>query len=140
VNGIVCGEAVTSTDPPLFGAFGVPGAIAGFSKLIVPSDAVQPGCGTPGATVTFLVDGEVAGEVAWQTGVQRIDIGVQPPPSPSPTPGAGGTPEIGLPVLGGGEAPGSAGHWWLLSFVLGAVALGAVVWMRWVRGRRRGRV
>jgi hypothetical protein len=122
IDGTVCGEAVTSSFAPL-AVFPPPDTTSGLSKLIVPSDAVQAGCGTPGATVTFLVDGEVAGEVAWRPGLQQIDLAVPPAPTPNPT------PEIVLPVLGGGGAADSAPSslWVVLALLAFAGALvGAV--------------
>ncbi|MEX1253664.1 MAG: SdrD B-like domain-containing protein [Dehalococcoidia bacterium] len=116
VDGAVCGETTISTDPPLFG-FAVEPDIAGFSKLIVPSDTVQPGCGTPGATVTFLVNGvENEAGVTWQPGVQRIDLAVQQIPTP--------TPEVELPVLG---AAGASSEAWLIRWPLMAIFGAAAV-------------
>ncbi len=47
----------------------------GFSRLIVPSETLQPGCGRPGATVSFLVGGVMAETTAlWKPGIRRIDL------------------------------------------------------------------
>jgi hypothetical protein len=128
VDGRVCGETAVGSYPPLFG-LGIPEGLAGFSKLIVPSDFVQPGCGTPGATVTFLVDGVEAGSVAWEPGLQRIDLAVPPAPTPSPT------PEIELPAAG---ARGASSEAWIIRWPLAAIAgLVAVVGGALVLLRRR---
>jgi hypothetical protein len=111
VDGTACGEAVTSSFAPL-AVFPPPDTTSGFSKLIVPSDAVQSGCGTPGATVTFLVDSVEAGEVAWQPGLQRVDLAVPQAPTPSPA------PEIELPQAGG---RGTRSEAWIIRWPLVAI-------------------
>jgi len=64
----VCGEATVQEL-----AFG--GAFLGFSRLIVPSEEILPGCGRAGASVSFLVDGILSQtKVAWEPGVHQIDL------------------------------------------------------------------
>ncbi|MCH8008915.1 MAG: hypothetical protein IIC91_08615 [Chloroflexi bacterium] len=49
----------------------------GFGRLIVPSAEIEPGCGRLGVDVTFRVDGvSTKGTVAWEAGLQRIDLAV----------------------------------------------------------------
>jgi hypothetical protein len=60
----------------------------GFARLAVPSNAVRPGCGRSGATVTFAVGG-LAVTANWEPGLHRLDLpldAIQPTPSSSPTP------------------------------------------------------
>lgn len=64
VDGQICGE--TTITGRLF---------TGFSRLIVPSEEIQPGCGRPGASVSILIDGEEVARLPWQPGLQRIDVG-----------------------------------------------------------------
>lgn len=55
---------------------GVPGPI-GYSLLIVPLASHTPGCGTPGATITFSVDGRRAVQLAhWSPGFHQLDLSV----------------------------------------------------------------
>ncbi len=69
VDGTVCGEA--EIEAPVFAD------VLGFGRLIVPSAEIETGCGQLGADVTFRVDGvRSKGTVAWETGVQRIDLAV----------------------------------------------------------------
>lgn len=77
VGGQACGEAVVIEETQR-------AAAEGFSRLIVPSEEIQPGCGRPGATVSILVDGVEVASLPWQPGVQRIDLG-----------GAVGSPQLG---------------------------------------------
>ena len=55
VHGVVCDETVVEA-APLFAA-------AGFRRLIVPSESIQPGCWRPGSPVAFLVDGVEVGSI-----------------------------------------------------------------------------
>ena len=49
----------------------------GFGRLIVASEAIERGCGRLGVDVTFRVDGvSTKGTVAWEAGLQRIDLAV----------------------------------------------------------------
>lgn len=77
VGGQVCGEAVVIEETQR-------AAAEGFSRLIVPSEEIQPACGRAGATVRFLVDGVELASLPWQPGVQRLDLG-----------GAVGSPQLG---------------------------------------------
>lgn len=67
IDGQVCGETTI-----LLGRGATDGE-AGFSRLIVPSEEIQSGCGRSGATVNILVNGEELVNLPWQTGVQRIE-------------------------------------------------------------------
>ncbi|OGO51530.1 MAG: hypothetical protein A2148_01230 [Chloroflexi bacterium RBG_16_68_14] len=128
VDGIVCGETTIT-----IGRW----STAGFSKLIVPSEEIQPGCGRPGASVSFLVDGvEAEPPLPWVPGLQRIGQDapqVLPGPTPTPT-----MPRL-LPDTGSGPIRGSEtasrlpGLVWVL-LAAGAVALAGAAW--WARRRR----
>ena len=59
VDGNVCGETVIRTAKAL--GYYAPNGLGGFSRLTVPSQDIQPGCGHPGATVTFTVNGAIVG-------------------------------------------------------------------------------
>jgi hypothetical protein len=85
INGVVCGEA--SVEAP-------PGSnIAGFSKLLVPSADLQPGCGRPGAMVSFLFDGVVTGDpIERRAGLQYINPFARPIFGTTGLPGAGSAP------------------------------------------------
>ena len=80
VDGVVCDETVVE-DAGLFAA-------AGFRRLIVPSESIQPGCGRPGATVTFLAGGVEVGSIPWQAGLQRLELAA-PVPVQGPVAGSG---------------------------------------------------
>lgn len=74
IDGVVCGETTLETAGHLH-TFAYPDQSAGFSRLIVPSEALQAGCGRPGATVSFLMGGVQSDvTVPWQPGLQRIDL------------------------------------------------------------------
>ncbi|MCH8066818.1 MAG: dockerin type I repeat-containing protein [Chloroflexi bacterium] len=68
VDGVDCGGAgIRSARGGL--------AVVGFSRLIVPSEEIDPGCGRPGAIVSFLVDGlESETALVWEPGLQRIEL------------------------------------------------------------------
>ena len=68
IDGQVCGEAPIAHTNHVFQP------VAGFSRLIVPSAAIEPGCGEAGKTVRFLVNGEDSGEeVAWGPGIAGVN-------------------------------------------------------------------
>ena len=57
-------------------------------QIVVLADALQAGCGSEGALITFALDGQPANEGAqWQPGVHHLEltVGEPPPPTPSPT-------------------------------------------------------
>ena len=89
VDGVVCDEAMVEA-VPLFGT-------AGFLRLIVLSEALQPGCGRPGATVAFLVGGVEVDSIPWQAGLQRLELA-------APVPVQGPVAGSGPPADGGGAA------------------------------------
>ena len=80
VDGVVCDETVMEA-APFFGT-------AGFPRLIVLSEALEPGCGRPGATVAFLVGGAEVGSIPWQAGLQRLELAA-PVPVQGPVAGSG---------------------------------------------------
>ena len=95
VDGVVCGETVVeaSTFTP---------DRAGFPRLIVLSEALEPGCGRPGATVAFLVGGVEVDSIPWQAGLQRLELmaPVEAPPLGSgPQPYGGGAATTLIAVL-----------------------------------------
>ncbi len=55
--------------------------------IAVVHESQRPGCGRPGATVTFTIDGEPAEQAAeWQAGPVRVDLSIGPgDPIPLPT-------------------------------------------------------
>lgn len=114
VGGTICGEAATRSVPIGQGSGQY---IVGFSRLIVPSADIQPGCGLPGATVSFRMGGEEVGSVAWQPGLQEVHLEL----------GASFTPKPVLPTTGsGGQSGGTSSRMWLVALgALGALALGA---------------
>ncbi len=68
INGKVCGAATIAHTTH------ASSLVSGFSRLIVPSTAIEPGCGEPGATVRFLVNGEDSGEeVLWGPGIYGVN-------------------------------------------------------------------
>lgn len=90
IDGVTCGQAkVTRT---LHG--GVP--VYGFGRLIVPSDAIQPGCGRTGATVTFHFGASVIASAKWVPDFQRVNIPLDKPilviDGPADFPKLGGSP------------------------------------------------
>lgn len=94
----VCGESTLGYVPIL--GYSVEDTVdAGFGKLIVPSEDIQPGCGRPGATVTLTVNGAAVGSMPWQPGLQevRLDLskaGVKLPPTGSAGPRKSGMATI----------------------------------------------
>ena len=106
IDGAVCGE--TAIRRPFVGI-----EVAGFSRLIVPSEEIQPGCGRPGATVSFLVDGvDAEMSVPWEPGLQQIGL----VPKPGPTT---------LPDTGRGSAGGGQGQ--AIALIAALVVVGALV-------------
>ena len=77
VGDTICSEVTIGGEEDAKGYF-IPDGIRGFSRLVVPSTSVQPGCGTNGGLVEFRVNG-IRAETAvfWQTGVRRLDLMVQ---------------------------------------------------------------
>ena len=87
VDSVRCGETAGSRT----------GSFVTIARLIVPSESIQPGCGRPGTTVTFLVDGVEVGSIPWQAGLQRLELAA---PAHVHGPVAGSGP----PSHGGGAA------------------------------------
>jgi hypothetical protein len=86
IDGKLCGETALNAGHALSSPTGE--VNAGFGKLIVPSEDIQPGCGRPGATVTFTIDGAAVGSMIWQPGLQEVQLdlsraGVKLPPTGS---------------------------------------------------------
>jgi hypothetical protein len=86
VGDTTCGESVLQTSDGLSVYTDPPSA--GFSKLIVPSDEVVAGCGSPGVTVTFTIDGVPAGSAIWRPGLQEVELGLHLPDTGSGHPEA----------------------------------------------------
>ena len=83
IDGAVCGEARIEALPGT--------GIAGFSRLLVPSEELQPGCGRPGAMVTFMVEGVATGRpIEWEPGLQYVNPFSPPLSEPSVLPETGG--------------------------------------------------
>ncbi len=104
IDGVICGEAHIESQ-------GI--GLAGFSKLIVPSAELQPGCGRAGANVSFLFDGVVKGEpIEWSPGLQFINplvgpvilptTGSAPSSSAAPWPAALALVAAGAALVAGG--------------------------------------
>ncbi|HUF54304.1 MAG TPA: SdrD B-like domain-containing protein [Dehalococcoidia bacterium] len=85
IDGVECGQATVATK-----VRGGDQTIVGFGRLIVPSAAVQEGCGRPGKEVRFVV-GDASTTVGWEAGVQRVDLAVERV-GPVAVPALGGTP------------------------------------------------
>ena len=114
VGDTVCGEATTRSVPM---GQGSQQHLVGFSRLIVPSAEIKPGCGRPDATVSFRMSGEEVGTVAWQPGLQEVHLEL----------GASFTRAPVLPTAGSaGQSGGtSSGVWLVVLGALGVLALGA---------------
>jgi hypothetical protein len=68
IEGKVCGQAPIAHTNHVFQP------VAGFSRLVVPSDAIEPRCGGPGKTVRFLVNGQDGGEaIEWGPGIAGVN-------------------------------------------------------------------
>jgi hypothetical protein len=62
INGERCGASQTATHQPPFSFF----------VISIVSDAVQPGCGVPGAPITLAINGRrLADALVWQPGLQH---------------------------------------------------------------------
>jgi hypothetical protein len=73
VDGVVCGETMVDVVPRGFVVFLE--ELRGFWKLVVPSSSLTPGCGAPGANVSFVVDGVKSVQVApWQPGIHQVNL------------------------------------------------------------------
>ncbi len=92
VGTVRCGETVGDMTGPF----------VTIVRLIVLSEALQPGCGRPGATVAFLVGGVEVDSIPWQAGLQRLELmaPVEAPPLGSgPQPYGGGAATTLIAVL-----------------------------------------
>ncbi len=76
-SGALCSETTIGGEDEAIGTVNRPN-IRGFSRLVVPSASVQPGCAQNSSLVEFTVGG-LRAETAllWRPGVQRIDVLVQ---------------------------------------------------------------
>ena len=109
--------------------------------LDVVSDGDVSGCGSAGATVTFLVGGNPADQTAsWTSGdFSPLDLtatsAAPPPPPPPPPPPT--TPTIVVTPFGSGGYLGGGGSgmaWWALAAGAGVLALaGTAGWMAYRR-------
>ncbi|KPK47319.1 MAG: hypothetical protein AMJ77_03535 [Dehalococcoidia bacterium SM23_28_2] len=121
------------------------GIEAGDSLYVVDvvSDSQVPGCGTEGATVTFLIDGNPAHEKGqWVAGRNPFNLTARTSPSagqPTATPSAGQTP---TPPADEAEASDDGGFTWWPAAAGGAaalalVAIGAALWQARRTARRK---
>ncbi|MCH7489027.1 MAG: hypothetical protein IIB23_05290, partial [Chloroflexi bacterium] len=110
VGDVVCGEVTMRAVSLGQGALQ---HMVGFSRLIVPSAESASGCGRPGAMVSFRMAGEEVATVAWEPGLQEIDLDLADAFAPS------------LPFTGSGGSA-SASPFWLVAFgTIGFLALSA---------------
>jgi hypothetical protein len=100
----------------------------------VVSDSQVPGCGTDGATVTFLIAGRPSQQVGlWRAGSNPLNLtaGTRPGTGePTATPGAGETPSSTASELETSDDSGF--NWWPVAAGggagLAAVAIAAALW------------
>jgi hypothetical protein len=77
VGETLCGETTLGGEDEAVGFF-IPQGIHGFSRLVVPSAEVQPGCATNGSLVQLRVGGlRAETAVVWRAGVHRLNLLVQ---------------------------------------------------------------
>lgn len=89
---------------------------AGVSRYLVDvmHETQSPGCGRTGATVTFTIAGQSAGQTAtWNSGPVALDLFIGPPPPAEP-------PAPGVETADGGRVPRP-----LLEIIVGVIAVGA---------------
>jgi hypothetical protein len=142
VNGNLCGES--SREPGQKGTWTVDkdvadlGMHAGDSIYImdVASDSQTPGCGTEGATVTFLVNGQPTHEKGlWEAGFNSLDLTVGQAPTSTSTPQAQAPTDLE-------EDSDASVRWWIPAAGGGGAALVAAglltaVWRRRATTRRQ---
>jgi hypothetical protein len=113
--------------------------------LDVVSDGEISGCGTAGATITFLVGGNAADQTATYTSgdFTQLDLTASsaPPPTPPPPPPTEvpATPTIVVTPFGsGGDLGGGSGMaWWAIAAGAGVLALaGSAGWTAYRRVAR----
>jgi len=109
----------------------------GFSRLVVPRESVSANCGRPGASVKFFVNGADSGvAVAWQPGIQRIELPLAPSPSGTPEPTPNQLPSAGArPGRERGSWPLGAG----LALTVAGAACGLMALAKVTRGQRERR-
>ena len=106
IDGTVCGEARVESQGT---------GLSGFSKLLVPSAELQPGCGRPGAMASFLFDGVPTGDsIEWRPGLQDVsDLAKAPVLPPS---GTGATRSTHIRTIAGPFALASMAAVLLLTY------------------------
>jgi hypothetical protein len=112
--------------------------------LDVVSDGEISGCGTAGASISFLVGGNSADQSATYTSgdFTQLDLtatSAAPTPPPPPPPAETATPEIVVTPFGsGGDLGGGSGTaWWAIAAGTGVLALaGSAGWMAYRRVAR----
>ncbi|HUF54300.1 MAG TPA: hypothetical protein VMR52_11080 [Dehalococcoidia bacterium] len=99
----------------------------GFQKLLVPSESIAPGCGSPGAQVTLVI-GDDRQTKEWLAGsIQQIELpAAEGPDEPTSFPALGGPPRENSSSL-----PSLA----LLGFLVAGIGL-ATVAVGWRQGKR----
>lgn len=96
IDGSTCGQATITQAPPGFSP--LPGPL-GFSRLVIPRDTVETGCGHEGATVSFQINGEEFATAAWAPGVHQLTAETLPV-GPTILPKTGSMPASGhLPLV-----------------------------------------
>lgn len=97
-----------------------------YGSIRVLPDSLRPGCGRPGDTITFSVDGLPAEETAvWEAGFHTLDLSVTLPVTPTPPP---------LPDTGGAPAEGSDLPLWVVGLGASLAVAGGATLLR--LGRR----
>jgi len=68
IDGTLCGEAILATQSSFSQK------VSGFSSLVVESATSRPGCGSPGTTVSFMLNGTPVGMTAWDAGLTYLRL------------------------------------------------------------------
>jgi hypothetical protein len=136
IDGKVCGEAArepdskgtwTATEP--WPEYGIESGDSLYVVDVV-SDSQVPGCGTDGATVTFLIAGRQGQQTGlWKAGQNPLNLTAETPPyaeEPVTTPSAGEAPASELET-----SDDSGFNWWPAAAGgagLAAVTIAAALW------------
>ena len=149
IDGKVCGEGEkepgqkgTWTATEASPEYGIESGDSLYAVDVV-SDSQVPGCGTDGATVTFLISGGPARQTGlWEAGSNPLNLTAGTPPhvgEPVITPSAGQTPPS--PASDDVEASDDSGfNWWPAvagGAGLVAVAIAAALWQARRTARRK---
>jgi len=138
IDGKVCGEGArepdrkgtwTATEP--WPEYGIDSGDSLYVVDVV-SDSQVPGCGTDGATVTFLIAGRQGQQVGlWKAGQNPLNLTAETPPDagePLTTPSAGEAPASAASEL---QTSDDGFNWWPVAAGaagLAAVATAAALW------------